>query len=186
VLTFAAGELARFDLNTINPGGLRWLALFPGGWAYVALWIDEGKLKPQTLGAGFLNALAFQPDWDANPWQAALRSSSPWAADLSFVEPRAQKVLGWLGDVRKFAPAEVGFDWLMKLVARTEPLYHDFAVETMIRSFAPADFAPIQAESPPAAAGGLGAAPPTVDLSKASFLFTGKLSTMTRDEAEVK
>src|SRR5205807_2521757 len=61
-----------------------------------------------------------------------------------------------------------------------EPQYHDFAVDTLVRSFAPADFAPQQAA--PAAT----AAPATVDLQRASFLFTGKLASMTRDEAEGK
>ena len=42
-------------------------------------------------------------------------------------------MLGWLRDVRRFAPADLGFEWLMKLAARSEPRYHDFAVETMIK-----------------------------------------------------
>jgi hypothetical protein len=186
VLPFAVGELARFDLNTVDADGLRRLTLFPGGWAFVAHWIDEGRLKPQTLGVGFLKALAFQPDWEADPWLAAFRAATGgWATELAFDEARANQVLGWLGDVRKFAPAEVGFDWLMRLVARTEPLYHDFAVDTMVRSFAPADFAP-QALSPGTAVPELGAQPHSVDLKKATFLFTGKLASMTRDEAEAK
>ena len=89
-------------------------------------------------------------------------------------------MLGWFADVRKFSPAELGFDWLMRLVARSEPMYHDFASERLIRTFVPADFAPRQ--SPPVATGGLAAAPQ--DLQKASFLFTGKMASMTRDEAE--
>ncbi|OWK47384.1 BRCT domain-containing protein [Fimbriiglobus ruber] len=184
VIPYAAGELARFDLNAVAADGLRWLALFPGGWPVVARWVDEGKLKPQTLGVGFWKALAFQPDWEADPDLAAFRAANgTWAGDLPFDEPRARQVLAWLGDVRKFAPGELGFDWLMRLVARTEPLYHDFAVDTMIRSFTPADFAPREAApSAPAAA----PTSETVDLQKASFLFTGKLSTMTREEAEAK
>jgi hypothetical protein len=181
VLSYATGELARFDLNTVESDGLRWLALFPGGWWHVSRWIDEGKLRPQALGVGFLKALAFHPDWETDPWLTAFRASTGgWANELAFDESRAQQVLGWLGDVRKFSPAEVGFDWLMKLVARTEPLYHDFAVETMTKSFAPADF------GPPVATGGLAGQPTTVDLLRASFVFTGKLSTMSRDEAEAK
>src|SRR5207248_5959519 len=84
-------------------------------------------------------------------------------------------------DVRRFSAGELGFDWLMRLVARAEPMYHDFASERLIRTFVPADFAP-RAASPPVATGGL--APPPLDLNKASFLFTGKMASMTRDEAE--
>ena len=65
------------------------------------------------------------------------------------------------------------------LVKRSEERYHDFAVETMIKAFVPADFAPQQAA--PAA---VAAAPATIDLGSATFLFTGKLATMNRKEAE--
>jgi BRCA1 C Terminus (BRCT) domain len=67
----------------------------------------------------------------------------------------------------------------MKLVDRSEPRYHDFAVETMIKAFKPADFAPGEAIAPQAAVG-------PVNLGKATFLFTGKLATMVRKEAEEK
>jgi hypothetical protein len=175
-----AAELARFDLDTLDRDSLRRLVLFPNGWQVVSAWVEQGKLKPQTLGTDFWKALAFHPDYEADPWLAALRASGPgWASQLAFAEYASGVVLGWMRDVRKFPPLDLGFDWLMKLVARTEPQYHDFAVEALVRSFAPSDFAPQQAA--PAAA-----APTTVDLQRASFLFTGKLASMTRDEAEGK
>ena len=67
-------------------------------------------------------------------------------------EPLADRVLGWLADVRRFAPAELGFDWLMQLVARSEPRYHDFAVETADQGVRPGRLRP-------AAAGAAAAAP---------------------------
>jgi hypothetical protein len=174
----------KFDLNTADADKLRRFTLMFGGWPTVAKWINEGKLKPQTLGVGFWKALAYHPDWEADPWLTAFRAANPWAAELEFDEPRAKQVLEWLGDVRKFTPAEVGFEWLMGLVARTEPQYHDFAVDLLTRAFAPSDFAP---QSSSAATGELSpTASATADLQKASFLFTGKLSSMTRDEAEAK
>jgi len=179
-----AKELARFDLDTLDRDALRWLALAPGGWAVVVNWIEQGKLKPATLGTDFWKSLAFHPDYEADPWLAALRASGPaWAAELVFAEYASGVVLTWMRDVRKFPPLDLGFDWLMRLVARTEPAYHDFAVDTLIRAFAPADFAPAQ-QSPGTAVPGQ--APITVDLQRASFLFTGKLSSMTRDDAEAK
>ena len=183
-LPFLAGELGRFDLNAVAADGLKYLALFPNGWGPVARWVNEGKLKPQTLGADFGKALAYQPDWAADPWLGHFRAETgAWARDLPFDESRAQQVLAWLADPRKFTPSEVGFDWLMKLVARPEALYHDFAVDTLIKAFAPSDFAP-QEQSPPVATGGLASA--TIDLQKATFVFTGKLASMTRDEAHAK
>src|SRR5262249_41070203 len=84
--------------------------------------------------------------------------------------------------VRRFAPADLGFEWLLKLAARGEPRYHNFAVETMIKGFTPADFAPSQpAEAAPAAA-----ARTVVELGGASVVFTRKLATLQRKEAEDK
>ena len=51
----------------------------------------------------------------------------------------------------------------------------------MIKGFSPADFAPKQDDAPNAASA---AAPAAADLGGASFLFTGKMATMQRKEAE--
>jgi hypothetical protein len=179
VAPYATEQLGKFDLNALDRELLRWLALFPLSSGDVQTWVNQGKLRPQALGMDFLKVLAFQPDWDADPWLAGFRAvNGQWAKELAFDEGRAQQVLNWFADVRKFTPAELGFEWLMRLVARSEPMYHQFASDRLIRSFTPADFAPREAQ--PAAAGA--AAPP--DLNKASFLFTGKLASMSRDEAE--
>ena len=98
----------------------------------------------------FWKTVAFAPDWDASAWLAAFRvANGPWAKELSFDETRAANVLRWFADVRKFTTAELGFEWLMRLVARSEPLYHDFASDRLIRTFLPADFAPHGAQSKP-------------------------------------
>jgi hypothetical protein len=187
VVDFAMGQLARFDVNALDRDALRRLILREGSSrAAIWAWVDEGRLKPQALGLDFLKAVAFHPDWEADPWLAALRRDGPgWARRLSFEAAPSEKVLAWLGDVRRFAPADLGFEWLLKLAARGEPQYHNFAVETMIKGFTPDDFAPgataaTAAESP--AASGV----ETIDLGGASFLFTGKLATMQRKEAEDK
>jgi hypothetical protein len=176
---YALKELARFDLGTIPPDDLRWLALYPATAAHVLGpfgWVATGKLKPQVLGMDFLKMVAFQPDWDTNPWLAAFKAANgPWAKELEFDEQRARHVLDWFRDVRKFTPAELGFDWLMRLVARSEPLYHDFASDRLIRTFAPADFAPREA-----AAGG--EAGPKFDLAGATVSFTGKLASLSNAE----
>ncbi len=90
--------------------------------------------------------------WPSIPTGKPTRGSPPsaatgraWARELKFDEALSEKVLGWLGDVRRFAPADLGFEWLLQLAARGEPRYHNFAVETMIKGFTPADFAPTRA-----------------------------------------
>jgi hypothetical protein len=182
VAAFALKELARFDLNALAPDFLKRLILGPLTRDKACDWIDEGKLKARTLPVDFYKALAFHPAWEADPWVAQLRQSGPaWARRLDFDEDLSERAFGWLGDVRLFSPADLGLDWLMRLVDRGEPQYHDFAVETMIKSLTPADFAPREAAAAPAVA-----APAAANLAGASVLFTGKLATMTRNDAQEK
>jgi hypothetical protein len=180
VAEFATQELARFDLNALDVAFLERLLLNPLTREAVLGWVNEGRLKVPTYPLDFLKALAFHPAWASDARIGELRQSErPWARALEFDEGLADRVLGWLGDVRCFPPAMLGLDWLMRLVDSSEPRYHDFAVETMIRGFAPADFAP-RTEAPAPAA-----APATaVNLGGASFVFTGKMATMPRKEAE--
>ncbi len=182
VVSYAAGELAKFDLNALAPDLLKWLALFPPTANYVITWVNGGKLKAQTLGMDFWKTVAFQPDWDTALWLVAFKAANgAWAKELAFDETRAANVLKWFQDVRKFSATELGFSWLMRLVARSEPLYHDFASDRLIRTFVPADFAPTQQQSSP------GTAVPgraIVDLAKASFCFTGTLANITPKDAE--
>jgi hypothetical protein len=184
VLGDVLAGLLRFDVNALAPDLLRRLLLQPLSSPVVCAWINEGRLKALTLGVDFLKSIAYHPAWETDPWVAQLKAGPrAWAQHLPFNEALADQVLAWLRDVRRFSPAELGFDWLMQLVVRSEPRYHDFAVETMVKAFVPADFAPKETAAAPAAAH---AAPTTVDLQGASFLFTGKLATMQRKEAEDK
>ena len=182
IALFALTELAAFDVNALDRDFLRRILLLPRTRARSSAWIDEGRLKPDRVPLDFWKALAFHPAWEADPWLAEFRRSDRlWARALEFDEDLADRVLAWLGDVRRFAPADLGYAWLMQLVDRSEPRYHDFAVEVMIKALRPADFAPRQetaaATAPTAAA---------INLDGASFLFTGKMATMPRKDAEDK
>lgn len=182
VIHFAMGQLVKFDLGTLDRDALRKLILRPVSRPTVVLWIRDGRLKAQALGLEFLRALAFHPDWDTDPWIGSLRREGPpWAREQDFEESLSEEVINWLRDVRRFAAAELGFEWLLKLASRSESRYHGFAVDTMIKGFTPADFAAKPEDSAPSAAV---TAPTSVNLGGASFLFTGKMATMQRKEAE--
>jgi BRCA1 C Terminus (BRCT) domain len=185
VPNFALHELAKFDLNALDVEFLKRLLINPLTRRQTINWVNEGRLKAKTLPVDFLKVVAFHPDWETDPWVTALKQSNrKWAKDLSFDESLADAVLAWLKDVRRFTPDDLGFDWLMRLAARTEDRYHEFAIDTMVRSFLPADFAP-QTEKP-AGQAAQPAAEVTVDLGGASYCFTGKMATMPRKEAEDK
>lgn len=185
IADYAMSELAKFDVNELEPEFLKRLLVHPYTWRIAVQWIDEGRLKANALPVDFLKMLAYRPAWETNPWIAELRANQPWAKLLQFEENLSQKILGWLGDVRRFSPSDVGFDWLMELVQRSEPQYRNFAIETMIKAFLPADFAPQEPTSPKTAAA-KSEEPPQVDLGGQTFLFTGKLATMSRGEAQAK
>ena len=193
---FALDALARFPRDAIDVDALKRDLLHPLTSTQVIAWIDEERIAPKDLGAETLKALAFHATWEEDAWVLALKKSGRhWARDLAFNEPLAHVALRWLSDVRKFSPADLGFEWLMRLAARSEPHYTAFAADYILRAFLPADFAPkTNAEGP--ASGGHAPAPtaPAEEdgerspdlLEGESFLFTGKLATMTRSEATKK
>jgi hypothetical protein len=186
VAGFAMGHLSRFEPSSFDPESLSLLLIRPETRGAAVDWIDEGRLKASSVPLDLLKALAFHPDWEAHPLiQRAATISKRWGTGLSFDESLADDALRWLGDVRRFSPGDLGFDWLLSLVRRAEPRYHDFAVELMIKGFLPADFAP-KGNQPPADDTPSPSAEITVDLGGQSFLFTGKLATMQRKEAEGK
>jgi hypothetical protein len=176
---FLLKELGKFDPNSFAVETLQ--RLFLNGHTYhtFTTWVNGGKLKPQTVPLPFWKAVVTQPTFETEAWIANLKSAGPeWARSLSFDINKAQAVLSWLGDPRRFRAADLGQEWLLSLVDRSEDVYHEFATEVLSKAFTPADFAPA-VSSAPAASG-------PVDLGGASFLFTGKMATMKRDEAEAK
>jgi hypothetical protein len=178
----ALDALSRFPAEELGKDFLARMVLHPYARATVLKWIAEEKIKAEDIDAGFWRAVAFQPSWDENKWIAELIASGrPWARELKFDESLAGTALNLLSDVRRFRPSQLGFDWLMQLALRPEPHYKNFALEYMTKALVPADFAP-KTEAAPAAAAG----PTKADLGGKTFLFTGKLATMKRDDAEGK
>jgi hypothetical protein len=182
---FALDALSRFPSADLGVDALRRGLIHPLTRQTVTAWIAEERVPARELGADFLKALAFEPTWLADPWVVELKKSGRvWARDLAYSEPLSELALKLLGDVRRFSPGDLGFAWLMGLAGRSEKRYVDFAGEYMVKAFVPADFAPKDAAPAPVAAAP--ATPTTIDLAGQSFLFTGKLATMKRDEAEKK
>ena len=184
--TFALDQLAEhFDLSAVDQDVWRRALLRPSTSRIISRWIESERLPAKAFGVDFWRALAYHESWKNSSFAASLREDDQpkWAKEISFSESLAQFSRGLLGDVRQFAPKDVGFDWLMELVERMERGYHDFAEGYMLKAFAPADFAPADDTVSAAPASSASA---SADLGERTFLFTGKLSTMTRSQAEKK
>lgn len=178
-----AQMLEHFDLERVDQDFWRRALLHPLSSYTIRSWISEERLKPKAFGVDYWRALAFHPTWEKSAWFAALIASERgWASKLEFNEDLAGFSRDLLADVRQFSPTDLGFEWLMEMVERMESHYHNFAVHYMLKALVPADFAPADAEEAPAAAA-TSAAP---DLGGATFVFTGKLATMTRKQAQTK
>jgi hypothetical protein len=186
VANWALFEISEhFELEAIDAEFWRRSLLHPHSSPTVRGWITSEKLKAKSFGVEFWKSLAYQPDFEEDAWMQALRTDGPvWARGIAFNEEVANFSRGLLGDVRQFSPDEVGFEWLMKLVKRLESQYHNFAEHYMLKALLPADFAPQDEAAASAASAPTGAA--TIDFNEATFLFTGKLATMTRGEAQKK
>ncbi|MGB1278162.1 MAG: BRCT domain-containing protein, partial [Nannocystaceae bacterium] len=100
-----------------------------------------------------------------------------WARDLEFSESLAEVARELLADTRKFAPDELGFDWLMTMVERSEPQYHEFAVSYLIKAFVPAQFADTKEANDDGA---------PITLAGKSVRITGELDTITPADLAAK
>ncbi|MGO2277476.1 MULTISPECIES: BRCT domain-containing protein [unclassified Psychrobacter] len=216
---FALEQLRRLDLSQINASVWQVLLLHPLSQSTVIDWIDEDVLSAAALDMSYWHALAYEPDWQVSEYIELLKSTSiinlisstdnqglsptsepikNWQKQLDFDEYLAENVRDWLSDVRRFAPIDLGFDWLMKLAHSEQALYREFAIERINKGFLPADFvayldndsneegSPTDSASSDSTTGSSSNADVAteVDLSGQRYLFTGKMQSMTRGEAE--
>ena len=181
---FAMLMLAEFPLDELDASWLEKLLIHPSAAHRVSNWVTTGRLSASKFAPEFLKQIAYHPTWAACP-QVIEAKSQPWGSSLEYDETIAEYVFSWLSDIRLFTPDQIGFKWLMELVARSEPVYHDFAVTTMSKAFLPADFAE-QENTQSAKKDESKDEEINIDFEGATFLFTGKLATMTRAEAKSK
>ena len=198
-MDFALDQLRRLDLSQVNAAVWQTLLLNPLSQSTITDWFDEDVLSAATLDMSYWHALAYEPDWQVSEYIEKLKSADTpiknWQKHLAFDEYLAENVRDWLSDVRRFAPIDLGFDWLMNLAHSEQALYREFAIERINKGFLPADFVAYldsNAGDSTDNASSNGTdnkdsnsdAATEVDLTGQRYLFTGKMQSMTRGEAE--
>lgn len=208
-MEFLLQELKRLDLSHIDSNVWQYLLLHPLAQETIIDWIDENILSAAKMDMDYWHALAYEPDWHSSSEIAQLKTSpylnndghdyddinhhlntdtvKQWQKTLVFDDYLADTVRCWLADVRRFAPTQLGFDWLMTLARSEQAVYREFAIERINKGFLPADFATNQntptAENTQKEAD-TAVAETTVDLAGQRYLFTGKMQSMSRGDAE--
>jgi hypothetical protein len=175
---FAGKSLGSLDISAIDIEVLRRLVLHSSANAFVLQWVDEDRIEPASFGVDYWRALAFLPTWESWEWAQKLITDGPkfyetYGWNDAYVAERAR---GYLRDVRNFTPTEIGVDWLLEVVAHNDESGREWARDYMFEAFALAEFASDATDD----GGG------DADLGGKSFLFTGKLASMTRKEAQGK
>jgi BRCT domain type II-containing protein len=198
-MDFALDQLRRLDLSQVNAAVWQMLLLHPLSQATITDWFDEDVLSAATLDMSYWHALAYEPNWQVSEYIEQLKSAETpiknWQKHLAFDEYLAENVRDWLSDVRRFAPIDLGFDWLMNLAHSEQALYREFAIERINKGFLPADFIAYLDSNEDDSTDNASSnstdnkdsnsdATTEVDLTGQRYLFTGKMQSMTRGEAE--
>lgn len=209
-MEFLLQELKRLDLSQIDSKVWQYLLLHPLAQETIIDWIDEDILSATKMDISYWHALAYEPDWHSSSEIVQLKTSpyltnyshnhdginhhlntdmvKQWQKNLEFDDYLADTVRGWLADVRRFAPTQLEFDWLMTLACSEQSIYREFAIERINKGFLPADFATNQSapleESPLEDISATHTTDITVDLAGQRYLFTGKMQSMSRGDAE--
>ena len=189
VSRFVLKNMTLLDVSKLPTEFVQMALLNPLLKEQIIIWLECKALNYNVLPIDYYQALVYEPDWNHHAFIQTLKTSKKaWAMHLVFDENFAEQVREWLADIRHFSPADFGFDWLMTLINREEANYHQFASELMTKAFLPADFAIQNTSSSTSKAvpeETVGKVDKNIDLEQKTYLFTGKLNTMTRKEAQV-
>ena len=201
-MIFALNEFRRLDFNQVDAKVWQKLLLHPLSQQAIIQWVNEDAIVAAKLDMGYWHSLAYEPDWQVSAYIQQLNRSDElnknWQKQLAFDQDLASTVRTWLADVRRFAPMDLGFDWLMSLAQSEQAVYREFAIERINKGFLPADFVAFFNKSDDninnkdgsdkkASAQTIDAANTAaveVDLTGQRYLFTGKMQSMTRGDAE--
>jgi hypothetical protein len=212
-MDFVLQLLARLDVTQIEQQVWHYLLLHPLAQDTIIDWIDNDTLPAKQLDISYWHALAYEPDWETSTEIHALQTTpyldaylnintaydenadntdrtchivKDWQQQLAFDEDLADTVHGWLADVRRFSTPQLGFDWLMRLAHSEASVNRVFAINCLNKGFLPADFAITLADDAETAEAkdSPSVHSSTVDLSNQRYLFTGKMQSMSRSEAE--
>lgn len=200
----ALDGLKRLGIANVPVVVWQWLLLHPFAQSTLKNWLDSETLHANTLPMTYWHALAYTPDWQTSEFVKQLKTQGlplndtqtanhnqplVWQKQLNFNPMLAEKVRTWLADVRRFVPVTLGFDWLMGLANSGDSQVRQFAIDRINKGFLPADF--VSQLTPNDTAKTATATPvassdsdSSVDLAQQSFLFTGKMQSMTRETAE--
>lgn len=189
IVNFVLENIKKFSPEEITLEFLR-QALFNKLTRFIIIeWVENGFINSSIFGVDFLISLAYKPEWEKSKWIQELISKDIENNNEKyypeFDDYLSQTIFSWLSDIRKFSPTDIGFELLIQLVKSKEENYHKFASNYMIKAFIPSDFAVKDKISKKESKENKDIVD-KVDLNNKTFLFTGKLKTMTRSESEDK
>lgn len=147
--------------------------------------ISEGKIAKKQLDLSWLKATIAPSAWTDHPWvQKQKQVEDHWVDSFEFPYNLQSRVLSYLTQGEAYSPEELGLDWLLSLLSEEESHTSETIVSFMMEKFHPGDFAsddePVEAvETAPAVA-----EPAESPFEGKSVLFTGKLRSLTRSEAQ--
>lgn len=201
VMQFCLNSLKDIGLEKVPANVWQTLLLHPLAKSQVTAWFEADVLHINALPMAYWHALAYEPDWQKSDWvkhlitakstltTSELLPKNQWQRNVSFDNQLAEQVRTWLADVRRVVPVTLGFEWLMTLAKSSNSEARHFAIDRINKGFLPADFAVKDSAVKDSATEQPAPEPDaditvTVDLAQQSFLFTGKMQSMTRETAE--
>ncbi|TNE49953.1 MAG: hypothetical protein EP343_10320 [Deltaproteobacteria bacterium] len=149
--------------------------------------ITEGKITTTQLDLDWLKAAVSPAHWDKNPWvMKHQQQGHPWVDSFSFNYSLQDSVLRFLTGGEAYKPEDLGLDWLLSLLGEEETDLSQSIVSYMMEQFHPVDFASDDEPEVPAPAAPAVSEPAESPFEGKTVLFTGKLSSLTRSDAQAR